>query len=223
MIINMTYKLFLVAVLSVFGLVFFVSADFNAGSLIWDLYYNHGELYMPQDEEGGITVSTKPFTPPAPKSYPFYNVELYNTSGKLLISSTIDQKQELGLHNGGGELPPSNEEGLVKIVTPYDQAATRAVFKDEKGKIVLEEEIYNNFCNRNNVCEPQLNESSNTCAIDCQPSASLIPVDNIPQPSETPQPRSKLKIFLPLLIWFGLAIGLGVAYFAIKRRNAGNF
>ncbi len=208
-------------------------ASFKSGSFVVDAFYNHGQIYC-SDDDCEITASTQAFTPPSSQKYPLYTAELYDSSGKLLISSTVDQKNGFGLISENPGHPISQEEqknivatdtGLIRLIIPFDTNASKIVIKNNKGVVVSNDADFTLwpgvFCNNNNVCEPQISENQHTCPSDCQLSPTYIPVNNTsPSPSTTPlSPRSKAKIILPLIIWFGLAIGLGAVWFIMRRRR----
>lgn len=196
----------------------------NSGSFILYLYYNHGSL-TESEYEGGIVVSDQNFVALSPKSYKFYTAELYDTGGNLIEKSPVDQLN--GLNDGLGQtVLNSTNEGDVTINIPFDIRTAKLVIKNDKGQVVFQQAITDSYyCNYNNICESQFGENSNNCVADCQPSPTYIPVNNTsPSPSTTPvAPRSMWKVFLPLVIWFGLAIAIGVGWFLIKKRNVSNF
>lgn len=201
-----------------FGMTLALAQAFSpTGTIILYADNNNGQFSLPTSEDQlSWDIYTETYPAPSPKPYTFYTVAFFDSQDNFLEEVPFDQKDVIQFPTEEGQL-----ENKVLITAPFDPSIRKVVFKNDNGQSVGQADInplY--FCNFNTICESQIGENSNTCSVDCQPSPTYIPVTNTsPSPSMTPPPsRSKWKIFLPLVIWFGLAIAVGVGWFIIKKR-----
>lgn len=209
---HITQKLFsfffFILVINLFFLSILHTVSASSGSFIMQLYYDHGHLSLIEDD-ASITPSATQYTEPTAKNYPLYRAELYDSSNKLLVASAIDQKENFGTVNGPAVSP---DEGWVVISAPYDINASRILLKDATGQIVLNQVIYNNSCNRNNACEPQLNETVTSCPLDCavkqQPATTS---------QNAPQTSTGLILLVVILVLGALATLIAIIILAVKN------
>ncbi|MEK7120341.1 MAG: hypothetical protein AAB824_02250 [Patescibacteria group bacterium] len=186
------------------------AAEQYQGSFLLHLYYENGNLRLDGEEFSELTIepSTANFVSPA-RSYALYTASLYDKNNNLLISARVDQR------GSNSEI----KNGVVTIVTPFDEKTDRAEISNENGKKMISLSIWN-LCNYNKTCEASLGETKVNCPSDCELKPGAVSLS--PTPSIKQAPSSSGNSFV-IVVWvisgIVLVSGLAMIYIAKKRQN----
>lgn len=207
---------------------FVYAQDFGGQVYFLYLWYDNGNLIIDKDDPTGFEVKNIEVNSDSEfdneefledydhdnvviDSESLYKAETISFTGNVLDSFFFDPVAE----RFDTTIPAEDfKTGKVLFTIPYRTNASLIQFTNSAGQQILSISVArDSSCNENNICESQRGESSFTCLSDCPLSSS----------DTTPTTRSVWRAFLPMIIWFGLAIVIGVGWFIIKTRRASQF
>lgn len=133
--------------------------DYNAGSYIFYLYYDNGQLFADRDYEIKYDVIPEAFVQETiTAQFPFRG-EVVNLLNKVASTFQFDPKR--------GNI--KFVKGKITVKAPYVADGQKVNFYDSQGRQLVSIFVsQSSFCNDDNVCNSDVGEDNNSCPNDCK-------------------------------------------------------
>lgn len=172
--------------------------DYNAGSYIFYLYYDNGQLFADRDYEIKYDVIPEAFVQETiTAQFPFRG-EVVNLLNKVASTFQFDPKR--------GNI--KFVKGKITVKAPYAADGQKVNFYDSQGKQLVSIFVsQSSFCNDDGVCNSDTGEDNTTCSNDCKVLQTPPPAASIPPVSSAGGPPGLATVLIYSLIGGGLAFG----------------